>query len=102
MLKYMSVGVDFNRNLFYTEGIIRGGSMLKSFHDTLHKMQREILILFICALIAIIGILDYIISFDVSISLFYLAPILLGCGILTGHLVSFYQLRVQSSGLSPV
>ena len=50
---------------------------MKSFHDTLHKMPREILILFICALIAIIGILDYITSFDISISLFYLAPILL-------------------------
>jgi diguanylate cyclase (GGDEF)-like protein len=77
MLKYMSVGVDFKRNLFYTEGIIRGGSILKSTHNTLHKMPREILILIICALAAIIGSVDYITSFDISISLFYLAPILL-------------------------
>ena len=51
--------------------------MLKPFHDTLHKMPREILILIICALAAIIGIVDYMTSFEVSISLSYLVPILL-------------------------
>jgi len=51
--------------------------MSKSIHNTFHKMPREILILIICALAAIIGIVDYLTSFDVSISLFYLAPILL-------------------------
>ena len=77
MLKYMSVGVDFKRNLFYTEGVIRGGSMLNSTHHKLHKMPREILILIVCTLAVIIGIVDYITSFDISISFFYLAPILL-------------------------
>ena len=77
MLKYMSVGVDFKRNLFYTEGVIRGGSMLNSTHHKLHKMPREILILIVCTLAVIIGIVDYITSFGISISFFYLAPILL-------------------------
>jgi len=40
-------------------------------------MPREILILIICALAAIIGIADYITSFDLTLSLFYLIPILL-------------------------
>jgi len=51
--------------------------MLKPFDSTLPKMPREILIVIISALTAIIGIVDYITSFDISISLFYLAPILL-------------------------
>ena len=51
--------------------------MVNSINNALHRMPRVILILLVCALVAIIGIIDYITSFDISISFFYLAPIFL-------------------------
>lgn len=50
---------------------------MNSINNALHRMPRVILILLVCALVAIIGIIDYITSFDISISFFYLAPIFL-------------------------
>ncbi len=50
--------------------------MMNNINYMLHKRPRAILVLLACALVAIIGIIDYSTSFDISISFFYLAPII--------------------------
>jgi diguanylate cyclase (GGDEF)-like protein len=66
--------------------------MWKSLNYTLEKMPREVLILLICVLVAVIGIVDYTTSFDILISLLYLIPVLLAVwylDLVTGIILSF-------------